>query len=778
MNYSFPLDDFQCEAINNIENGNNVLVTAHTGSGKTVIAEHGIFYNLNKYPEKRILYISPIKSLSNEKYKDFTTKFKNNTVGILTGDNKINCDAQILIATAEIIRNDFYLNKTILNTISCAIFDEVHYINDKERGIVWEEIIVNMNNDIQLIMLSATIDNPADFAMWLTIIKQKNVALITTQFRPVPLTHYFISYDTTKIFEILDRNNKFIEHNYDNCYNTYKQKQISQICRVKELVNFLKNNDLFQTIIFSFSRKKCEFYADILDTRLLNIEDEIIIEKTFDDSLMQHKKYIEKSEQYCLLRKLIVKGIGFHHSGMVPILKEIVEILFKKGLIKLLFATETFAVGVNMPTRTVVLTDLLKTTKSGKRILSTSEYKQLSGRAGRRGIDSHGNVIICPFYNLFKKDVICDIMLGNLPKIESKFDINYSFIIKMMKNNIVLNEIIDNTLLKKEYDNTVKLLQNDILIMTNEIKLLNDTEIISVEEEEKFLQYEKINNKMNKYSNLQMKLDKKQNKICSDLKKYVFSKNMIKKYEAFLKKNEINTKILNTEEQIFRIKNGVFKKVESMLMFLECYEYVSLDKNDMPIDSDKQTNHNIYRNICQSKYLTKKGNAGIYINECNFLIVIEIICNKYFDNLTPQEIVAILAIFIEKSTTDEDITIYSINVTKNINVILKKINNMISELKTRHNEVALQEDNMMWEISFDFIDAAYMWACGDNITVIREKHDIYEGNFIKNITKINNIANEIINCLEIIEKIELLPKLQIIPELIMRDIVTITSLYL
>jgi len=773
MLFSFELDDFQKQAIDSINNDNNVLVTAHTGSGKTVIAEYAIYHNLNKYPTKKVLYVSPIKSLSNEKYKDMQYRFTDKSVGILTGDNKINPDADIIIITAEILRNDFFLNKQLVGNISCCIFDEVHYINDRDRGTVWEEIFVLIDPSIQLVMLSATVSKPHDLSNWITNIKGKSTDLITTSYRIIPLTHYifqFQEYDA-KIVEILDNKDNFCESNYyevSNTHQKYKTMSIGQ--KINSLVEYLVKNDMLQTIVFSFSRNKCEQYANLVSTSLIETDEAINIDKIIDKHMHSFKERYLKLHQYNNLLSLIRRGIAYHHSGLVPILKELVEIIFKQGLIKLLFATETFAVGVNMPTRTVVITDIYKMSNTGRRLINTAEYKQISGRAGRRGKDKIGNVILLPMYEFPEKKSLMQVMLGALPHISSKFSLNYLFLLKSIRTEQNIMEIFAKTLMSKQQLSNLDKIQSNLIETQDKINILliKDQEDSKIDQHiyEEFDKLIELVEMREQYKNINMSFTKQQQKEFTRLNKIIQIKGMKPKYDRYNERKILETDLVEYNTQLSLSKNFIINFTRPLINVLYHFGYLT-----------KNNSENITEMI--STDVSVKGTIAVFINECNFIILTELVTSDIFDDLVIQEICAVLAIFIDTKDKDkEEIGLGDLDVSPNINKKISDIARLVNRLKQEETEYNNHADEDFWSLNYNFIDAAYMWAMGCDIREIKGKYDVYEGNFIRNIMKINNICTELINATEVIDNVALMIKLKAIEPLLIRDIVTPVSLYI
>jgi len=432
MDIKYTLDPFQQHAVAAISRDENVLVTAKTGSGKTFVGEYQIAHSLAK--GGRVFYTTPIKSLSNQKFDDLKRMFPN--VGIMTGDIKFKPDADVVIMTTEILRNLLFkydsstrnLGITAalsLDRLDAVVFDECHYINDRDRGAVWEETMILLPPKVNLVLLSATIESPEIFAAWLGELKQKPIHLISTQFRVVPLQHGV--YRDDQLVTIMD-SKEFFEAGLYNGWlrwrtgqgkaaddhrarvsnrraGGYEDAPVARTGGIKsykhqmnELIGKLNDQGLLPALFFVFSRKDCERFAANCEHTLLDSSDTASVKHILDFHLHRYGEALQRMPQYHTLRALLERGIAFHHSGLLPVLKEIVEILFGKGFIKLLYATETFAVGINMPTKTVVFTGYRKydDATGGMRMLNTDEYIQMAGRAGRRGKDDKGLVLYLP----------------------------------------------------------------------------------------------------------------------------------------------------------------------------------------------------------------------------------------------------------------------------------------------------------------------------------------------------------------------------------------------
>ena len=474
IKYTFQLDEFQKRSIIRLEQNQNVLVCAHTSSGKTVVAEYGIA--LGKKHSKRVVYTSPIKALSNQKYRDFKKKFDD--VGILTGDVNINSDAQCLIMTTEILQSCLYKNSELLSQLEWIIFDEVHYINDNERGHVWEEILILLPPGINLIMLSATIPNYMEFAKWVGSIKKTTVYVEMTLKRVIPLKHQ-IYINSQSIYEVKSTNGEIFDYKIREALmqlkeinegkikinignrradeqqmknsikyfmgqkeKYYKKKFVNSFNKDKneiritkmhhklvEMVEYLRKEKLCPAVIFVFSIRRITEYTRMLTTKnLLNEEEKNKIIKFFNEVISSKiSKEDQEIPQIKEVLEILKSGIGLHHSGLLPILKEIIEVLYSQGLIKVLFATTSFSIGLNMPTRTVVFTDLYKFNEGKKEIMSSSEYLQMCGRAGRRGIDTIGNVFLLLTDQISKNEdkEIIHMLKGEGTDVKSKLRLSY-----------------------------------------------------------------------------------------------------------------------------------------------------------------------------------------------------------------------------------------------------------------------------------------------------------------------------------------------------------------
>lgn len=783
LNLPYIPASFQLHSFDALNKGEDVLVTAHTGSGKTTVAEYAIMLCIKKL-KKKVIYTSPIKSLSNEKKHEFTKKFPDISVGILTGDIKINPNAQCLIMTAEILRNVLYgksitnnieqtnnetENMFTLNDVGCVIMDEVHYINS-DRGNVWEETIMLLPLNVQLVMLSATIDKAHLFARWISDTRKSTVNLIPTSIRAVPLKHYIFTGYSNKLYKILENENDYNPMNYNLAKKEYdimmkerekkhKNNSTKLFDLIPSLIGFLKQQDMLQVIFFSFSKKNCESYANMVNINLITSEEANEINQTFDALLAKYKEQYEKLDQYIQVKKLISFGVAYHHAGLLPILKEIIEILFKKGLIKVLFATETFAVGVNMPTRTVIFTELEKYSELGKRFLSTAEYKQMSGRAGRRGIDVLGNVILFPLHIFPDELDLKQIMLGKVPHISSKFKIDYQFVLKAIQStsgseNIFdcVFQIMNKSLLHSQNCDIINNLENELKDANTQMDILKTSiseNIINSQDMKTLYKAEKMDNNKNEFGNALFTISKAQHKQIQKLKSSI-DKNQYSSYCDYMDRLNIVNKL---ENQLLESKNYITNSIHDVIAILQQFNFLS-DTNN----------------------ITQKGIIASEINECNPLLLTEMIESDIFSDLTSVEIVGILSLFIDPENKDNDVLTY--DGTQMFKNKINKINEIIKMYTDAEKNIGIQNYEQIWNISYEFVDTAMSWTRNDPFDITM-KHigDIYMGQFIRNMIKINNIATDMIHLCELAGKIDLIPILAEINGKIMRDFVSVNSLY-
>lgn len=792
--FPFPLSDFQKYAIDGILKGNHVLVTAHTGSGKTLPAEFAIqhFTNLGK----KVIYTSPIKALSNQKFYEFSHKYPHISFGLLTGDIKTNPTADVLIMTTEILMNylfsmsskqtstlDFQMD--IEAELGCVVFDEVHYINDADRGQTWEQTILMLPPQIQMVLLSATIDNPIGFAEWIERRPNSSqVYLASTEHRVVPLTHYgFFATSETPFKEIKDKeiqkkirdstnkmtllrssNGKFSEAGY------YELKGMADLFEkhrffmkrkfvLNKLAEHLKINEMLPAIVFVFSRRSVEQCAQEITTNLLEDDSKVpyTIARECEEIVRKfpnYKEYLELPE-YVTLVKLLEKGIGIHHSGMMPVLREIVELMISKKYIKMLFATESFAIGLDCPIRTAVFSALRKFDGNGMRNLLPHEYTQMAGRAGRRGIDTVGHVIHCN--NLFElptlneyKDILC----GKPQKLISKFKISYPTVLNLMKHGTKsCDEFVDKSLLKKEIDGSVRATQSE---MDDLYKIQKGREQMQLRTPEE---------------------------ICRE---YIY---MEDHFSMHKKKKDWERKMKDMKddykwliEDVKRIRDGdVLKK--DLIKSAEELEYM---QNYSKINTGKIIQILLDNGfINETEEFTPLGTVAANLHETHPLLGSQLFQFLSENEVTVKHVVSIFSMFTDLRVQEEQKRINSTSddpLIKKIVLLMRTWIDHYANTELRMGTyTGIVYDDLL---HYDLIQEISEWTTCDTeqsckyfIQCKLGEREISVGDFTKAVLKILVITKEFISICEMVGNIKLLSILKQIDSLISKYVATSQSLY-
>lgn len=823
-NYPFELSDFQKWAIKAIHTDKNVLITAHTGSGKTLPAEHAIKHFVNK--GKKVIYCSPLKALSNEKFNDFNTKFQDISFGILTGDIKYNPDADVLIMTTEILKNNlFQINQNedetkpsdkvsldfemdIKNELACVIYDEIHYINDIDRGHVWEESIMLLPETTQIIGLSATIQNPEKLCMLLHQSNNKEVYLCSNKKRVVPLIHHLyytipenakkkISEKTLNLIEntinkplVLKQDNTFyddaVHHiaKVDKALFQYKNVKINKYLVMNNMVQYLKENDKLPAIVFVFSRKQCYEYAKKVTIPLFeNNENKAeLIKKECKSILISKltnwKEYV-KLKEFIELVALLEKGIAVHHSGVTPIFREMIELLFKKKYIRLLFATETFAVGINMPTRSVVFTSLKKYTQSGYRCLFPHEYTQMAGRAGRRGIDTIGYVYhLNNFFvnrNFIDVDQYRHMVNGNSQEIQSKIVISPTMMLRYMytTGDSNINEYLKNSMI---YDEASK----QQYYLKERKETLYD---IYKQSKDKLENYEFITSfkaATSYYEYLDASTSTHQQHVPqSVIKQY---RKVFKKWgERNLEKDiQVIVNFRKAEQQYNKIIEAITEDDDYFTKDIETH--IKMLTTNKFITQTQQTHDssNLYT-------LTIKGTVASILQEVPSLPFAEYIVDNISDlsSLTASEIAVLLSMFTNIRLSDEDKVVDPtvLNIPYSCMINIANIKTYINKYLDIEMFVCSSVPKN-YEYHYDICELIFKWCNAENeedtnkIFQELEYWGIFLGDFVKAILKINNIVNELEKVAEVMENVKLLSTLQSIHTLTLKSVVSNNSLYL
>ena len=780
MAKSFEHSEFQKIAIKSIEDGHHTLITAHTGSGKTLPAEYAIEYFTAK--SKKVIYTSPIKALSNQKYNDFTKKFPHLKIGLLTGDNKHNPGADVLIMTTEILQNNLFNKKQSLpldfaididNDLACVVFDEVHYIDDAERGTVWEQAMILLPNHVQFIMLSATIGEKEKFAGWIERIKEKKVVICGTNERVVPLHFYSFFTSHPKAYESLPQQQKlFIESKInklelikdqngykestlaltkkcidyikdkDNFPSVHKKFVINEVCKV------MREKEMFPALFFVFSRKKVEEIANDItfplfeegekDYEIGNVCKQMIVSK-----VTNWKEYIMLPE-YAHYMKLLNKGIGIHHAGMLPIFREMIEVLYDQRYIKVLVATETFAIGLNMPTKTVCYTSLYKY-DTKLRMLHPHEFIQMSGRAGRRNIDTIGHVILLTnLYDPLDPTAYYKLFNSSPKVLKSKFRIGYDLALQI-KNEEEICNFIQKSMMYEDIINDIEYNKHIVSDLELELKKQEKENLLTLERVQLCKKYFQLK------EDLSISKNKVRRQILNEISEIETNKELPYYISLYNKLQQLKKDIIEYHDYIYYCEHYVERKVSGLFEVLEENGFIH------------RSNDN------ESMVLTDKGLIASSIHEIHPLIYTDLYSYNKFTSLSSTDLFCLLSCF------------YPIKPIEISPPFLKE------ELKFIKVRIEYYEDQdqkyefiSKYELQYDMMTYIKEWMddCDDEIKSVKllnkMKQTVFCGDFVKCCLKLVNISKEI----EKNAEPELREKLEKGKGKIMKFICTNQSLYL
>ena len=803
--FKYDLSPFQKDAIRSIVDGNHCLVTAPTGSGKTIPGEFAIQHFVKQ--GKKVIYTSPIKALSNQKFYEFAKKYPEITFGLLTGDIKINTQADVLIMTTEVLMNKLFLMSSstvssltfemdIENELGCVVHDEVHYINDAHRGHVWEQCILMLPPQVQMVMLSATLDNPAKFAKWIeSKHTEKQVVICSTDTRIVPLTHYvYISSPEGLFKKMKDKDTEqLVRKSLNRCLtirtadgvfstDTYNEtKRILALMEkhdvhqqrrtvLNDLLLHLRDHDMLPAICFVFSRKLVEQCAEEVSVRVLEDDSKVpyTIERECDAIIRRLPNWREYAglPEYRALVKLLEKGVGIHHSGMIPVLREIVEFMISKKYIRILFATESFAIGLDCPIKTAIFINLKKHDGGEQpRYLLSHEYTQMAGRAGRRGIDTVGHVIHCG--NLFEQpDIITykEILSGKPQKLVSKFQIYYPVVLNVFKTSkqVLVEEIeafVNHSMYKSELDSIQR-------------GLLDEYEQID----------EKVTAKHNGFASLKTPRDvldtydsliekskfcanKKRKEIDAQIKELKMANPHLEKDFAYY--GEYTSLVYTMKEKESRLNgnaNCIQNEVANLLDVMEEFKIIERDDG---------------AHASPSAYILTqdRGMIASSIAETN-PVLIALVCTKwnYFEEFTPPELAAFFSIFTDARVNE---------VWCEHEMLADKIKSFdeirFSLLDVQEARKIYVTETGLDNFCYGLIDVILKWCTCENeaeCKMLIQEYELSIGDFTKAVLKISTLSREMIGMCEKINNIELMSKLAAIDGLILKYVTTNQSLYL
>lgn len=783
--FPFPLDPFQKHAVKAIHKGENVLVTAKTGSGKTLVGEYLVHHCLKQ--GKRVFYTTPIKSLSNQKFHDLKRMFP--SVGLMTGDLKYKPDAQILIMTTEILRNLLYKQGSSTQTVGLTaqislenlggvIFDECHYINDKERGKVWEETMILLNPTIQLVLLSATIDKPELFASWLGDLKQIPIHLISTSYRIVPLEHSVFVGNQPQT--LMDGAETFRPDAYKRYLDWRSQKRKDKDVKerqvaarkaggwenavvkggglpafnhqLNECIQYLSLNSLMPALFFVFSRKGCETLAHQVQGSLLDSSDAAAIRHIWEFHLQKHKDILEHLPQAHLLKELVMRGIAFHHSGLLPLLREVVELLFGRGLLKCLFATETFAVGINMPTKTVVFLDLEKYSdeSQGMRLLRTDEYIQMAGRAGRRGKDEKGSVFYLPQRDPVTLGELQSMMTGKKSAISSQMDFGYDFVLKTFQSkSIRWLELLENSYWYRQVQGELK----EARALAISVAAQKDALTLTDDQIQVCATRKSLEAKAKSATNASKKEAQKQ---LETLKNKQVGPEWIKLFSTYEIYTMLEGKLTQMQGEIASLESLLKTKVHPALQLLQRWGFL----ND-------------------SQELTELGILATEFNEGQPILMAKAFEAGVWKRLSPEDFVGFLAAFLQEGKADTDPAPSDLRLSEPLQEALNFVDELAYRCKKDEEPYQLTfAKESLWEIRTGWIEPLQRWMEGEDAATLCKTYGLYEGTFLRSVLKVANLVDEWIAVATYTKSIELLQTLEGLRATLVRGIVKPESLYL
>lgn len=733
--FPFELDDFQKEACKCIENKESVVVCAPTGAGKTVIAEFAIQCALKN--DERIFYTTPLKALSNQKFNDFSQKYGADKVGLLTGDSSFNRNAQIVVMTTEVFRNMLYCTNfgsisDNMQKVRYVVLDEVHYMNDEQRGTVWEESIIYCPTDVQIIALSATVANADKLTEWINTVHSKT-KLINTDFRPVPLRYYYFdSSQPNTILPLLSPGgllNKKIRPEKKE-FRRGPRGRAQQKSHVKDVVRNLYEKDMLPAIYFTFSRKKCDEQMEKCASLCLVTKQEQEEIKRIIDEYIAENPYLYKNKHI----EFLLQGVASHHAGLLPSWKVLVEKLFQKGLIKVVFATETLAAGINMPARSTVISSISKRTDDGHRMLTASEFLQMSGRAGRRGMDEVGYVTIVgtPFQS---PQEVADLVLSDANPLESRFAPSYSMVLNLLQR-FTLDEAKELILKSFGYFSS-----NSRLIGLTTQQELNNEKIKEVSE---FRCWCKLTNKDLQEYNKVRNIYVQNRQIAKTIRKQEKGKHRPLPPEAIAFEQTVKEQ-LNKMHSFNCDTCKLYKKHMKSLDLLERYQKRG-EQLAKEIDNQRDIFWNKFlshRNVLsiygylQDDFPTDKGKTASQIRSENELFLAEIIFSGVLDNLTPAELASVICAI---TTEDMRADMYSqLPLSQKVRKTLNKIKDIRRKLERVQNENNV--DDCMYINSF-YCALIEMWANGAEWDEIINQVEMGEGDVVRCFKRVVDVLRQ------------------------------------
>jgi ATP-dependent RNA helicase HelY len=735
--FDFPLDDFQIRSLHCVEDGNGVLVAAPTGAGKTVVGEFAAFLALEK--GKKCFYTTPIKALSNQKFTEFVAKFGEENVGLLTGDTNINSEAPILVMTTEVLRNMLYSSSTSLTDLRSVVMDEVHYLADKFRGAVWEEVLIHLMESVQVISLSATVSNAEEFGEWLGTVRG-TTDVIVSEVRPIPLyQHVLIGNRLIDLFKesgkinpellALERESmrkvKMPRHRRERFDES--ENKLSRA----EVIETLDRQGLLPAITFIFSRAACDaavnqcVHAGLRLTNTLEGEEILRTATRLNSHLAPEDLEVLGYNQWL---DALQRGIAAHHAGLLPSFKETVEDLFKRGLVKGVFATETLALGINMPAKTVILEKLTKWNGEAHVPITPGEYTQLTGRAGRRGIDIEGNAIV-QWSPTIDSAMVAGLASTRTYPLRSSFAPTYNMAINLINRfgRDRARGSLESSFAQFQADRAVvglvrQIRKNDLAVA----ELMQDVNCHLGD----FAEYARMRSDIKEIERL---LSKRDARRTIDQKQRRYLESEIEGLRKGLRSHpchacndrESHARIAERAERVRRESDGLRARVENRT-------HVIAKTFDRICDVLTHLNYiEGEKTLEQGKILAK-----IYAE--SDLLLTEAIRRGVLDSLSPQELVAVSSAVIFQSRTVEN---YAPKMPhNNVAQALVSMVSIWSELEEIEERFGVKTQR---EPDFGFAFISYKWAQGNSLQSVLKGSDMSVGDFVRSTKQIIDLLTQI-----------------------------------
>jgi ATP-dependent RNA helicase HelY len=735
--FDFGFDDFQIAACQAVEDGNGVLVAAPTGAGKTVVGEFAAFSALAQ--GKKCFYTTPIKALSNQKFQEFVERFGEDRVGLLTGDTNINSEADVLVMTTEVLRNMLYANSSTLKNLGSVVMDEVHYLADKSRGAVWEEVLIHLMESVQVISLSATVSNAEEFGEWLGEVRGAT-DVIVSEIRPIPLyQHVLIGNRLIDLFNEPGRINPEILGLEREALRKVKVprgrrdrfgESDNRLSR-PEIIEKLQRENLLPAITFIFSRVGCDaavkqcLQAGI---KLTTTEERIEITKT---AQRYTQNLAEEDLEVLGYRDWLValeRGIAAHHAGLLPSFKGAVEDLFKRGLVKAVFATETLALGINMPARTVVLEKLTKWNGEAHVSITPGEYTQLTGRAGRRGIDIEGNAVV-QWSPTVDSATAAGLASTRTYPLKSSFTPTYNMSINLIARfgRERAHGSLESSFAQFQADRAVVSLVRQIRKNDSAAAELTESAQCHLGD---FNEYSRMRIDIKEVERL---LSKRDGRRGIDQRQRVKMENELDGMRRALRNHschacndrEAHARIAERADRINRESDGLRGRVENRThVIAKTFDRICNVLTHLGyIEGDKP--------LAQGKILAK-------IFAESDLLLTESIRREIFNGLTSTELLSVASAMIYQGRSAEN---YAPKMPhENVANALVEVSRVWIELEALENEYDVKTQR---EPDFGFCYASYRWANGHSLSSILKGTDMTVGDFVRSIKQLIDLLTQI-----------------------------------